>query len=245
MKNNELELINNKRKLKNSRIASLILILLACFLFFRHFINEAYINKLDTREYDSKIENYLFYPNIPQSYIPHYNLGNAAYEKGDYDKAIHEYQLALGLFPTHPDECNIRINLALSMLHKIDFNDLSSSSKAEEAVNVLLGAREVLTEENCASADSDDGHNEAAEELKEFIDELLNMFQGGSNNESDENEDVPESSNQNSNNTMSGREQQIQQQLQNQMKDALEEQSQVQQEYNDAGSQSSYGGKNW
>ena len=92
MKTNEIELINNKRKLKNSRIVSLILILLAFFLFFRHFINEAYINKLDTREYDSKIENYLFYPNIPQSYIHHYNLGNAAYEPSDYHKAIHESQ---------------------------------------------------------------------------------------------------------------------------------------------------------
>ena len=131
------------------------------------------------------------------------------------------------------------------MLHKVDFDDLSSSSKAEEAVNILLSAREVLTEENCANESNDEGHNETAEELKAFIDELLNMFQGGSNNENNENEDVPESSSQSQNNTMSGREKQIQEQLQNQMQEALQEQSQIQQEYNDAGSESSYGGKNW
>ena len=244
MKKNEVEIIINKRKLWNSRITSLILILLAFFLIFRHFINEAYIDRINKREYNSNLVNYLFYPNIPESYIPHYNLGNAAYENQDYDKAIHEYQLALGLFPSHPKECDIRVNLALSMLEKIDFADLSSSSKAEEAVNILLSAREVLTEESCAGEKSDDGHDEEAETLKAFIDELLNMFENGSTDHNIDDESS-ENSPQSQNNSMSGREESIQQQLQEQMHDALEEQAQIQQEYNESGSNSSYSGKNW
>ena len=241
----ERELINNKRNLRNSRIISAILILLACFLFFRHIINGIYISKIENKEYDSTLENALFYPNIPQSYIPHYNLGNAAYEKEEYDNAIHEYQIALGLFPTHPDECNIRINLALSLLKKIDFEDLSSTSKVEDAVKILLSAREVLTEENCANREDDSGHNEEAEKLKKYIDELLKQLQqsSSSSNESEDNQEQDDS--QSANNSLNSREEQIQQQLHNQMQDALSEQNQASQLYENAYSEFSNDSKNW
>ena len=245
MNNKERELINNKRNLRNSRIISAILILLACFLFFRHIINGIYISKIENEEYDSKIENLLFYPNIPQSYIPHYNLGNAAYEKEEYDEAIHEYQIALGLFPSHPDECNIRINLALSLLKKTDFEDLSSSSKVEDAVKMLLSAREVLTEENCANKEDDKGHNEEAEMLKKYIDELLKQLQQSSSSSNQNEDNQEQNDSQNSDNSLNSREEQIQQQLHNQMQEALSEQNQASQDYENANSEFSNDSKNW
>ncbi len=240
------EAINNKRKLRNSLIISIILILLSCFLLFRHFINNEYIKKINAGEYDSSLEKSLLFPNIPQSYIPHYNMANAAYERGDYDEAIHEYQVALGLFPTHPNECKIRINLALSLLKKIDFNDLTSESKVENAVKILLSAREYLTEENCANAEDDSGHNEESEELKKYIDELLSQLLSDSSNESDNsNNDQDSNDDNNQQHSSSGREDQIQQQLQQQMQEALQEQNQAQQDYESMTQDNSYGGKNW
>ena len=100
---------------------AIMLFLCASFLFFRHIVNEIYISELKAGNYSSTLEKMLYYPNIHQSYIPHYNEGNASFLQDDYDKAIYEYQEALGLFPSHPTECKIRVNLALSMLHKIDF----------------------------------------------------------------------------------------------------------------------------
>ncbi|MBR5954614.1 MAG: hypothetical protein IK021_04285, partial [Methanobrevibacter sp.] len=128
---------------------------------------------------------------------------------------------------------------------KIDFQDLSSTSKVENAVQILLIAREALTEENCANVEDDSGHSKEAEELKKYIDELLKQLQQStSSNDSEESEDQNDSQN-NSDNSLNYREEQIQQQLHNQMQEALSEQNQASQDYENANSEFSSNEKNW
>jgi tetratricopeptide (TPR) repeat protein len=113
-------------------------------------------------------------PNIPDGYVPLYNLGNAYYKDGDYEQAAAFYYTALEYDPPEIDEeCKIRINLALALLHQIDFNDLDTQQKVDRAITHLNGARGVLTEHGCANPEDDKGHSEDAEKLKKDIDEML------------------------------------------------------------------------
>lgn len=122
-----------------------------------------------------------------------YNLGNVEYQRGNYDKAIYYYSLAYQNgppeHPEHDEECKIRVNLALSMCHKIDFDNLdySDAEAVAEAMVTLQQARAILTEAECASepVGSDDGHYRDADKLKHDIDRMLEQMQ----NQSDSNED--------------------------------------------------------
>lgn len=243
MKKDEIKVITEKKKLRDATTAAIILLVLACFLLTRYIINSIYISNLEKGNNNSSLEKVLLFPNIPQSYIPYYNLGNGSYQQGDYDEAIYYYQKALSGFSSHPNECNIRINLALSLIQKIDFDNLDTETKVKEAVDILLTARNYLTEEECAHAEDDNGHNEEAEKLKKYIDELLKQLVTSSNTE--QNEEESDGSSSSNNNNMDNREQQIQQQLLNQMQDAMKEQNQAQDNYESYNGSSYNPGKNW
>lgn len=105
---------------------------------------------------------------IQVPYILQYNYGNMAYNQKKYEEAIEKYENALDLFPPKSKECNIRINLALSMLKTIKSDDTVSVK-----LNVLQKAREVLTEKGCANEQDDNGHNAEAEKLKKDIDKEI------------------------------------------------------------------------
>ena len=134
-----------------------------------------------------------------------YNLGNAEYQKQNYDKAISYYVTALSKkLPENEKECMIRVNLALSICHTIDFEslDLEDTDAVLEAITVLYEARYVLTEKGCASepVGSSDGHYENADKLRKDIDDMLQYLSqyapndkgqgdGGGGGGDDENQD--------------------------------------------------------
>ena len=247
-----ITLLQHQKNRRTVNIISVIVFIISLFLILRYTLNTIYINQLNNENYDSKIEDPLLLINVPAGYVPHYNKGNAYYQKGDCDYAIQEYQNALTSFSSHPEECSIRINLALSIIQKIDFDDLDTEAKVDNAIQTLLAARSYLTEENCANETDTSGHSEEAEQLKKDIDEMLKkLMQQTSNQPETQPDNSGESSdnNQNQQGSMSQHEQQIQQQLQEQMQDALQEQNQAQSDYesysNDGYSPQDYSGKKW
>ena len=109
----------------------------------------------------------------------------------DYSEAVTWYQKALASDPPERDEeCMIRVNLAFSMCHTIDFDhlDMEDQDAVSQAVTILYQARYVLTEHECASepVGSDDGHFADADSLKHDIDEMLKKLQ--SQSQSDQND---------------------------------------------------------
>lgn len=108
-------------------------------------------------------------------YIFLYNRGNREYERMNYTGAIEEYQNALNAFPPHKKECSIRINLALAMIYNLG-PEFAEPENVEHSIEVLLAAKDVLLEDECATLEGD-GHSETAEQLKREIDELLQQLQ--------------------------------------------------------------------
>lgn len=230
----ELILLENRNNRRIVNIVVGVTLVLSIFLILRYAINSIYINQLNNGKYNSKLENSLLIINAPAGYVPHYNKGNAAYLNEDYDTAIKEYQSALSSFSPHPEECSIRINLALSIIQKIDFDHLDNEISVNNAIELLLSARSILTEEDCANEKDTTGHSEEAEQLKKDIDEMLKklMQNGSPESNADNSGNSSDGSEENeSQNGMSQHEQEIQQQLQQQMQDALSQQNQAQSDY--------------
>lgn len=108
-------------------------------------------------------------------HIFYYNSGNRAFERMDYVGAIEEYGHALATPVFHPKECSIRINLALAMIYNLG-EHFAEPENVEHSIEVLLAAKDVLLEDECATLEGD-GHSETAEQLKREIDELLEQLQ--------------------------------------------------------------------
>ena len=156
----------------------------------RNIINTAFLFNYNKGTYLVIPENIL--PNLAfgENYVAPYNLGNAEYHRGNYDKAIEYYLDALSQNPPEIDEeCKIRVNLAFTMCHTIDFDhlDLSDQEAVQQAITVLQTARYVLTEDGCASepVGSNDGHFTDADKLKHDIDEMLQKLQSQSDSDGD------------------------------------------------------------
>ena len=235
---------NEKRgRLIIGYVVSALLVLFAVILLGRLIVNAAFVSAHRAGRDLSGPEKLLLYPNVTDPYVALNNLGVAAYERGDYDEAISYFSRALQSNPPHhvaeegeTDDiaCDIRVNYALALLAKIDFSDLESEEKVERVVQMLLQAREVLTQDGCANPEKGvyDGHNPEAEQLKKEIDEILEQLMppqdGGSDGEDSESESEPQEENEDSGaGGQSDREQQLQQQLENQQREA-------QQMHNDA-----------
>ena len=141
------------------------------------------VNKLFLVNYDNK--NYAEYPEklvqpmaFGDNYVVPYNLGNAAYQREDYELAEHYFDSALRNNPPEEEkECSIRVNLALAHLHQFPFDtmDAQNEEEVDAALETLYYARGVLTETGCAceAADAWTGHSEEAEALKRDIDEMI------------------------------------------------------------------------
>lgn len=120
-------------------------------------------------------------------YIFYYNSGNRDFERMDYVGAIEEYENALASNPTHGKECSIRINLALAMIYNLG-EDFAEPENVENSIEVLLAAKDVLLEEECATLEGD-GHSETAEQLKREIDELIEQLQQEASSKPSEDEE--------------------------------------------------------
>ena len=157
------------RKILSIIYIVLILILLKCIG--TYFLNEYYISKYETGDYEETGFENLFFLNIQEPYIAHYNRGNILYKDRKYDDSIEEYERALKLCKSKKKECSIRINLALAKLAKID-KDYSSEENKDKTLSILSDAKNVLCEKGCANRNDDNGHNKTAEKLKADIERI-------------------------------------------------------------------------
>ena len=121
-------------------------------------------------------EDLLLTFNCFEPYIVHYNNGNLLYMNSLYLEAVEEYKTSLTFSGIPEDrDCSIRINLALALLGSLG-DDYEEPENIAHAIEVLNEARDVLLENGCASDDGE-GHSKKAQELKEYIDELIDELQ--------------------------------------------------------------------
>ena len=186
----------NKKIFRAVRIIlSVIFFLVAIdgiFMLARSVVNTAFLRNYEKGSYSEMPERFFLHLKFGENYVVPYNLGNVAYQYEDYDKAVTYYRQALSSRPPEQEaECKVRVNLALSMCHTIDFDklDTSDDKAVSKAVSTLQKARLVLTDHGCASepVGSDDGHFRDADQLKHDIDDMLNKLQNPP--ESDQNQD--------------------------------------------------------
>ena len=80
-------------------IAGVIFGLIGLFLGIRYIMNETFMFRYKRGYYSVSTENALTHLNVPEGYLPYYNLGNAFYMYEDYDAAISCYKTALASHP--------------------------------------------------------------------------------------------------------------------------------------------------
>ena len=182
-----------------------------------------------------------------QLYIYHYNKGNDYYDKGSYEKAIDEYEKALKRYVPDKKECDIRVNLALSMIAPYDLEDFSDITEEErkELIEILKAAIDVLVEDGCAHRDDEDGHDKEAQKLKDELQAIINMLmqpaeqpqqqQGGNDDDQQQQQQQQQQTQQ----------EQQQQQLQEIMQQGTDEHSQGMQEYDMYNDYNYYDGNCW
>ena len=160
------------------RVVSIAVAVIGILILVRSVVNALFLYNYDRGSYQTIAEYTVDNIAVGENYVIPYNLGNAEYQRQNYEKAIPYYWEALSKkMPETEEECKVRVNLALSMCHTIDFDslDVTDPDAVMEAISVLLEARYVLTEKGCASepVGSYDGHFENADKLRNDIDEML------------------------------------------------------------------------
>lgn len=123
------------------------------------------------------------------AYIMDYNLANAHYKNADYSKAQIYYEKCLEFELPQDRDCSVRINLTMTKIQQIDFNTIYTGyeafkndeevdkealiDKIDGVINELKEDREIITVNNCAGAEDDNGHSQEAESLKKDIDDKI------------------------------------------------------------------------
>ncbi len=212
-------------------ILSVIIILISVSSVGRVLINKRFVSGYYSGQYDTEAEKRLLFLNFPEGYIPYYNLGNVAFQNKEYVSAVSYFTDALKYNPKEPEDCLIRINLALSLCYTIDFNNLDSDEKVQTALFTLYQARDVLLANGCATdEEGQTGHNKDAQQLKEDIDKMIEKLQQGSDsddqndqNQDQQNNDQDDQNEKSSGSSNSNKQKQQQQALEQNKKGAMEE----------------------
>jgi tetratricopeptide (TPR) repeat protein len=221
-------------------IMAVILCAVAIILSIKLLTNHSFVKQYNYGNYMEGKEKTLLTLNVPESYLPYYNLGNVAYKRGDYNSAIGYYNQALNLYPMGVKDCKIRINLALSYCYSIDYYNLTSTEKIDTAIFTLYKARDILLANGCAKDGEEVGHNEDAQQLKEDIDRMIEMLKElkeQENSGSGDGDEQPQSGTDNgdgdssADNTPSDKENRMKDKLDQNKKNALEDRKETQDDY--------------
>ena len=224
--------------------SAIICILIAWGIVYKVIKNHSFVVAYAKDEYLVENEEKLLFLNAPESYLPYYNLGNVSYNQKDYNSAIGYYAKALTLYPLGQKECDIRINLALSMCNTIDFQNLSSQEKVDTALIILYKARDILLENGWAAENPEEAKDADAQQLKEDIDRIIEQLENPDNSEdndeqNEEQDQDQESDSDDQNKSQSEREKRQKDQLEQKKKDAMGERKQEQSELEKRGKSSS------
>lgn len=229
-KKNDEEYKRRRKQMIILDIVAVLLILLGAFLLYRHITNAKFIEATQAGDFEAEKEERLTRLNFPEGYVPYYNLGNMYYKDEKYDEAIASYKKALNQWVPKKKECSIRVNLALAMIKKIDFESLKSSKDVDAAIMQLQAARNILTAKGCAepAKDSWNGHSKEAEQLKKEIDQMIDQLEQAKENSGDSNDDQNNDQNQDSKDKGSSESQNDKQPTQREkdLQDELEERQQ-------------------
>ncbi|WP_029232413.1 tetratricopeptide repeat protein [Butyrivibrio sp. VCB2006] len=170
-------------------VLAVVLAVLAGILTTRILVNHSFVKAYNKGDYQTQKEESLLVGNVPEGYLPYYNLGNVAFERKDYNSAIGYYNKALERYPVGKKECDIRINLALAMCYSIDFDALTTQEALDTAQLILIKARDILLENNWAT-DNGVGHrDDDAQQLKEDIDRMLEQLQNKNGDQSQDDDE--------------------------------------------------------
>ena len=168
-------------------LTGIVTLLAALFFVGRWGLNAYYVNEARNGKYHPEIAELLIKLGLPDEYIVWYNLGNYYFDDEEYGDAKDAYLKAIDCGIPYGKECPVKVNLALAMMSEItedewDMFYLScylgqANATSRKVEKILKEAREVLIADGCAHEDDEDGHDEAAQKLKDEIDELLEQAQ--------------------------------------------------------------------
>ena len=210
-------------------VSALFLCVLSFGLFFKVIVNHRFVKAYAEDVYLSENEQLLTFLNAPESYLPYYNLGNVAFENTDYSSAVGYFTKALSLFPLGQKDCDVRINLALSMCYSIDFQHLESKERIDTALVILYKARDILLENGWANDDPQLAKDEDAQQLKEDIDKIIEKLENPEDGDKSQNDQEEDENNDNQDESgsepqqPSDREKKKQDELDENKKNAMEE----------------------
>lgn len=138
----------------------------------------------------------LLVANFHEPYVAWYNEGCVDFKQERYENAQEEFEKALTYKLPEKKECDIRVNLVLSILSQYDWTG-KTTVDGNKLLTDLYKCRDILLEDGCAT-DTNDGHDVEAQRLKNEIDDLIEMLeqqkeQGGEDDDSQssENQDDP------------------------------------------------------
>jgi tetratricopeptide (TPR) repeat protein len=200
----------NKKKIKHRIsiftwlaifMAGVLTLLCALFFILRWSLNAWYVAEAKKGVYHSEVESLLTLLNVNDGYVIWYNIGNYHYENGDYDEAEIAYLKAIECGIPYEKECPVKVNLALCTLAQISEDEWDAffdctgprniDALSRRVEKTLLEARDILTEDECAHEDDENGHDEQAQLLKDEIDELLEESDLDQENGSGEENNTP------------------------------------------------------
>lgn len=147
-------------------------------------INDKFINQYSNKVYNEDQVKKLFFLNIQEPYIAHYNYGNVLYQNSNYEEAKSEYEEALKTV-TDKRVCDVRVNLSLTEIQLID-----TEQSAEQIIKDIESIQSILTGNSCAKADGN-GTDKKAQNLYDYLEELKKSQSqsGGGSGEGGEGED--------------------------------------------------------
>ena len=182
-------------------MAGILTLLCALFFILRWGLNAWYVAEAKKGIYHPEMETMLSLFDKPDGYIIWYNIGNYHYENGDYEEAEIAYLKAIECGIPYEKECPVKVNLALCKLAQLDEDEWDEffeccdsgniNVQSRKVEKVLLEARDILTEDECAHEDDENGHDEQAQQLKDEIDELLEKSDHDQDDGSGEEQNTP------------------------------------------------------
>lgn len=155
-------------------------------------MNEVHVSNYNKGNNSDFLVKSLIVLDFAEPCVARYNYGNILYQKENYEKAAEQYFYALDESPSKKKECDIRVNLALSLLKQVNLNDIETEDGKNNVIEALEEIIDILCENDCAHKYDDDGHDTDAQTLKNEIEQFLNTLKEEENQQQNEEDEENE-----------------------------------------------------